>query len=138
MDKLVKQKTLYTRIYRFLLTGIFSAVVDYTVTMLSHYLLNLDKPMLEKTLGFIAGTTTAYLINKKWTFEAKDAKNKLIPVIILYLITWLIQIIIYKYMINWIGSDVTARTLSFVVAQGTATVINFIIQNGFIFKAKTA
>lgn len=128
------KKQLYTRITRFILTGGLSAIVDYSVTMLSHYALGIDNHLLEKALGFIAGTTTAYLINKRWTFEAQAAKNKLIPIIFLYLATLLIQMGLYDYLVDAWGQGIWSRTLSFIIAQGVATVINFVVQHSFIFK----
>ncbi len=125
---------LKTQVVRFTLTGGFSAIVDYGL-----YILGLAAGLhvnLAKSLSFVAGTTTAYLINRRWTFQAPPSRTRFVAVVVLYALTFAVQV-----GINW----VLYRTLpdqwwrtpgAFVVAQGTATVINFVVQRAVIFKIK--
>ncbi len=61
--------SLSTQIWRFLITGGFAAIVDFGL-----YVVLLELPGqhvdIAKTISFIAGTITAYLINRRWTFQA--------------------------------------------------------------------
>lgn len=43
--------------------------------------------LIAKTLSFIAGTTTAYPINRRWTFQAEPSRARFIAVVILYAVT---------------------------------------------------
>ena len=45
-----------------------------------------------KTISFIAGTTTAYLINRRWTFQAHASTARFIAVIVLYAVTYAVQV----------------------------------------------
>lgn len=130
---------LKTQLVRFVLTGGFSAVVDFGITVLLGKFLGLDEA-LAKTIGFICGTTTAYLLNRRWTFQAEPSTKRLIAVWALYIAMYGVQLGIYMafYTLfpppeDGIGSYVN-RLVAFVVAQGTATVVNFIVQRTVIFK----
>ena len=111
-----------------------SAVVDFGLYVLFLHLgLNVN---VAKTLSFIAGTTTAYLINRRWTFQAPPSRARFIAVCALYAVTYAVQVgINYSFYTLW--ADKPWRVpVAFVIAQGTATVINFIVQRAVIFKLK--
>src|ERR1700733_3537511 len=92
------QLPLKTQAWRFIVTGGLSAVVDFGLYVA---LLRLGVQFnIAKSLSFIAGTTTAYLINRRWTFQAPPSRAR------------------------------------FVIAQGTATVINFVVQRSVIFRLR--
>ena len=126
--------SLTTQAWRFVVTGGLSAVVDYGLYVGLHALgLQLD---LAKVLSFIAGTTTAYLINRRWTFQAPPSRARFIAVVALYAVTFAVQVgINYTFYTLW--DDKPWRVpVAFVIAQGTATVINFVVQRAVIFKLK--
>ncbi|WP_098461898.1 GtrA family protein [Propionicimonas paludicola] len=121
---------------RFVISGGISAVVDFG-------LLNLLMavglgPSLAKALSFIAGTTTAYLINRRWTFEADPSKRRFAAVVALYGLTFAVQVglwtLCYPWLLATTGSDAWARIGGFVIAQGVATTVNFVVQRSLIFR----
>lgn len=117
-------------------TGALSAVVDFGL-----YWLLLEVAGLPvnpaKAIGFIAGTTTAYLINRRWTFNAPPSRARFIAVVVLYALTFTVQV-----GINWLFYQAFDEglwwrvPLAFVIAQGTATVINFVVQRLVIFRIR--
>ncbi|GAB3135430.1 GtrA family protein [Tsukamurella serpentis] len=130
---------LRTQLVRFVITGGFSAVVDFGLTLLLGKFLGLDEA-LAKTIGFICGTTTAYLLNRRWTFKAEPSTKRLIAVWVLYVAMYGVQLGLYMafYTLfpppeDGIGSYLN-RLIAFVIAQGTATVVNFIVQRTVIFR----
>jgi putative flippase GtrA len=125
---------LKTQAFRFLVTGGLSAIVDFGLYVLFLRLgLNVN---VAKTLSFIAGTTTAYLINRRWTFQAAPSKSRFIAVVALYAVTFTVQVGI-NYVFYTLWDDKPWRVpVAFVIAQGTATVINFVVQRAVIFKLK--
>ena len=126
--------SLTTQAWRFVVTGGLSAVVDFGLYVLFLHL-GLDVNVA-KTLSFIAGTTTAYLINRRWTFQAPPSRSRFIAVVLLYAVTYAVQVgINYTFYTLW--DDKPWRVpVAFVIAQGTATVINFVVQRAVIFKLK--
>jgi len=87
-----------------------------------------------KTLSFIAGTTTAYVINRRWTFQAPPSTARFIAVCVLYAITYAAQVgINYALYMAWQDKSWQVPA-AFVIAQGTATVINFVVQRTVIFR----
>jgi putative flippase GtrA len=66
--------SLKTQLLRFVLTGGFSAIVDYGLLELLSTAFGVQVD-LAKALSFIAGTLTAYLINRRWTFGAEPSRS---------------------------------------------------------------
>lgn len=123
------------QIGRFLATGVLSAIVDFGLLLALMFLGLTHTPA--KALSFIAGTTTAYLINRRWTFNADASRQRFVAVVILYSITFALQVGLFSVLFTWMKdhdySQLAAQTVSFVIAQGTATVVNFIVQRVVIF-----
>lgn len=125
---------LKTQIVRFVATGGLSAVVDYGLYVLL-FALGLPR-VAAKSLSFVAGTTTAYLINRRWTFKAEPSRARFIAVVALYAVTFAVQVGLNEVMVHVFDEQWWRTPLAFVIAQGTATVINFIVQRAVIFKIK--
>ena len=93
---------------------------------------------LAKALSFIAGTTTAYQINRRWTFVAEPSKRRFVAVMALYGVTFALQVGIFAVLYPWVlttwGSVTIAQVVGFVIAQGIATAVNFVVQRTLIFR----
>lgn len=126
--------SLKTQATRFIITGGLSAIVDFGLYVL---LLTLGLHVnVAKTLSFIAGTTTAYLINRRWTFQAAPSRARFIAVMALYALTYAVQVgINYLFYLQFAGQSWQVP-VAFVIAQGTATVINFVVQRAVIFRLR--
>lgn len=130
-----EQLPLVTQLTRFVLTGGLSAVVDYGLLVIG-MAFGLGYSAA-KAVSWVFGTLTAYAINSRWTFNSTGSKRTLIAVVALYLTTFVLQVgtftLIYPALEAWWGTAV-AQFVGFVIAQGLATTVNFIVQRAFIFR----
>lgn len=124
---------LKTQVLRFVLTGGFSAVVDFGSYLLLYKAAGLQVD-LAKALSFVAGTVTAYLINRRWTFAADPSRGRFLAVVALYALTFTVQVGINHVGLRVLDYRDWAFPVAFVIAQGTATVINFVVQRALIFR----
>lgn len=128
---------LHTQLIRFVITGVLSAAVDFGLLVVLMNFAGLDHNTA-KAISFVAGTTTAYLINRRWTFQSDGSRRKFAAVVLLYGLTFVLQVGLFAVLYPWIlglsGSQTMAQVVGFVIAQGVATTVNFIVQRGLIFR----
>lgn len=123
---------LLTQLTRFVLVGGLSALVDYGAYQ---GLIALGTWVhLAKALSFVLGTTTAYLLNRRWTFNAGGGAAPVAKFMLLYTVTFFVNIGVNALMLHLLGDFRWELTVAWVVAQATATVINFVMLRAVVFR----
>ena len=131
------QLPLATQLTRFVITGALSAVVDFGLLLVGQYALGLDHS-LAKAISWVFGTVTAYAINRRWTFRSDGSRRRFAAVVALYLLTFALQVGTFSLLFPSLRAavgDAAASTVGFVIAQGLATTVNFVVQRTVIFRA---
>ncbi|UVE94314.1 GtrA family protein [Dietzia sp. B32] len=129
---------LKTQVIRFFLTGVLSAIVDYGLLQLL-MLAGLGHGAA-KALSFVAGTLTAYALNRRWTFQAEPSRARFVATMGLYAVMFGVQWGLFMVLVpvfedlGW--GTFWATTVGYVIAQGVATVTNFIVQRTVIFRVR--
>ncbi|MCW2631883.1 MAG: GtrA family protein [Pseudonocardia sp.] len=122
-----------SRLRRFILVGAFSALVDYGIYSA---LLHLDTPVhLAKALSFIAGTTTAYLLNRRFTFDNTRGVGRYAGFMGLYATTFAVNVGVNAAALSLLPDMPLRITLAWVIAQGTASAINFVMLLTVVFRS---
>jgi putative flippase GtrA len=128
---------LLAQLTRFVLVGGLSAIVDYGTYQL---FLSLGVWVhVAKAMSFVLGTTTAYLLNRRWTFNnAAGGGGSVAKFAVLYTVTFFVNIGVNALMLQVLGDFRWHVTVAWIIAQAVATVINFVMLRTVVFRASTS
>ena len=138
-ERLANSNSLRGQSTKFAITGGISAVIDAGLTWIFQIALALLGNIEARSVGFFFGTLTAYLLNRRWTFRAQPSKRRFAMVALTYALTYAVNIVIYRWAFPFFDHTLDWRStyalvVAFILAQGTATVINFFVQRWLIFR----
>jgi putative flippase GtrA len=123
---------LIDQLRRFVLVGLLAAAVDYGVYL---SLLGFGTWVhLAKAISFVVGTTTAYLLNRRWTFNSAGGPARFAGFVALYGTTFGVNVAMNALALALLPESPLRVTAAWVIAQATATTINFLMLRGVIFR----
>ena len=123
---------LVAQLTRFVAIGVLSALVDFGIY---HLLYSLGLfPSGAKAISFICGTTTAYLLNRRFTFHSAGGRARVAGFVLLYGTTFAINVGTNALMLAVLPAMPLRVSAAWVIAQGLATVINFVMLRTVVFR----
>lgn len=124
---------LVAQLSRFVAVGAFCALVDFGVY---HALLAVGTNVhAAKAISFICGTTTAYVLNRRFTFDAAGGKARFAGFVALYGTTFALNVGVNALALAVLPAMPLRITVAWVLAQGTATLVNFVMLRTVVFRA---
>lgn len=126
------------QLLRFALIGGFCALLDYG-TYTGERVLGMDSSPwvnIARAISFIVGTTTAYFLNRKFTFSAgrREGKGQVGGFVLLYAVTFFVAVGVNALMLTVLPESTWQATVAWVISQGTATAINFVMLKWVVFR----
>ncbi|WP_299139667.1 GtrA family protein [uncultured Corynebacterium sp.] len=124
---------------KFAVTGALAALIDVSLTWLLQIGFGLLSADPARAVGFIIGTWAAYLLNRRWTFQAEATAVRFAGVLATYGVTFVVNMVAYKVLfelfdVHWEWNSTLSLVVAFAISQGTATVVNFAVQRWIIFR----
>lgn len=133
--------TLKQQLVPFLLIGVGCAVIDFGITHSLIEFMGMQRDFA-KAVGWVFGTVAAYVLNSKFSFQSKINAKKAGAVFVLYAVTFAVQMVLWRVTDSPLTSlglvNPWKNVVSFVIAQGVATVTNFELQRHWIFRGSKA
>ena len=119
--------------------GVRAALIDVSLTWLLQIGFGLLSADPARAVGFIIGTWAAYLLSRRWTFQAEATAVRFAGVFATYGVTFVVNMVAYKFLfelfdVHWQWNSTLSLVVAFAISQGTATVVNFAVQRWIIFR----
>lgn len=118
----------------FIVVGSLTFAIDYVVytCMMTFVHASVE---LAKVIGILAGTTSAYVVNRLWTFKhTYYSIGSIGRFLMVYLVTLSINVGINSGVLQLISGRPIAVFIAFAIAAGIAASLNFIGMRYFVFK----
>ena len=134
---MASSSTLKQQLVPFLLVGVGCAFLDFGITYSLNEFMGVQRDF-SKAVGWVFGTLAAYVLNSRFSFNAKINAKKAGAVFVLYAVTFAVQMVLWRVTDSPLTSlglvNPWKDVVSFVIAQGVATVTNFELQRHLIFR----
>ncbi|TFV53500.1 GtrA family protein [Blastococcus sp. TF02A_35] len=121
------------QLVRFAAVGAVSALVDLGVYTLG---LHLGLPTYAaRAISFAAGTTTAYVLNRRWAFGVSGGRRRAASFALLYGTTFVVILATNALALATLPGSSWRVTLAWALSQGLGTAVNFVVLRLVVFRA---
>lgn len=133
----MKRRYAWTEGYRFLLVGVVTVCVDYTVYQLGMKLgLEIN---FAKGVGFICGAIFAYITNRFWTFmERKVGSGSVWRFGIVYGINLALNVLINSFLFDIFYLHKARVFGAFFIATVISAILNFLGMKFYVFADRSS
>ena len=126
------RRELVGQLARFVVVGLFSAVVDFSVYQLC---LHLGLPTYgARAISFVAGTATAYALNRRWAFKVEGGARRAAGFALLYGTTFFVILGVNALALLVFPDAWWKVTLAWALSQGFGTAVNFVMLRLVVFR----
>lgn len=123
---------LWGQLVRFVVVGLFSAVVDLAVyTLALHLGLWVHAA---RALSFVCGTSTAYALNRRWAFRVEGGRSRALRFTLLYSTTFFVILGVNALALAVLPDEWWTVTLAWAISQGFGTAVNFVMLRTVVFR----
>ncbi|RBY89876.1 GtrA family protein [Blastococcus sp. TF02A-26] len=127
------RRGLVQQLVRFAAVGLVGAVVDLSVYSLALHLGG--GTTASRALSFIAGTTTAYVLNRRWAFQVEGGARRATGFALLYGTTFFVILGVNALALAVLPESSWRVTLAWAVSQGFGTAVNFVMLRLVVFRS---
>ncbi len=127
------RRGLLGQLLRFAAVGLLGAAVDYGV-----YQLSLGTGLwvtAARTLSFVCGTATVYVVNRRWTFGVDGGARRAAGFALLYGTTFFVIIGVNAAALAALPEGPWRITSAWVLSQGFGTAVNFVLLRTVVFRS---
>ena len=134
----------FGKIIKFVITGFINTIVDYSIAFLFFSLIGWPE-LYSQTMGFCAGVTSSFFINRKWTFKVDKTESGFFsPVFLKFLTVNLVSLAISLAFMALstdaiFAGSALSEELIFLISKVFITcitvIINFIGSRFWVFKS---
>jgi putative flippase GtrA len=127
------RKELLGQLIRFVIVGGFSALVDLGVyTLVLHT--TAAPTYVARAISFIAGTATAYALNRRWAFKVEGGARRATAFALLYGTTFFLILGVNALALLLLPDAWWKVTLAWAISQGLGTAWNFVMLRLVVFR----
>lgn len=125
-------RTLFGQASRFVVVGLLAAAVDLSVYQSA---LHLGLWVhAARALSFVCGTTAAYVLNRRWAFEADGGVAQATGFALLYGTTFFLILGVNALALQTLPDAWWTTTAGWAVSQGVGTIWNFVMLRILVFR----
>lgn len=114
---------------RFLLVGGTSTILDYVIYMVLSRYINYS---LAKVISMCCACIYSFFLNKGFSFrdQSKTDIVQLIKYVTALVVNITVNVLVNALVLEMVG----IKTIAFIVATGTAMIVNYLLQKEFVFR----
>jgi putative flippase GtrA len=127
------RRGLVDQLVRFVVVGLLGAVVDLSVYTLALHLG--AGTTAARALSFLAGTTTAYVLNRRWAFQVAGGTRRATGFALLYGTTFFVILGVNALALAALPENSWRVTLAWALSQGLGTAVNFVMLRLVVFRS---
>ena len=132
----VQFRNLLKKGINFTLVGVVGAIFDYGTRFI---LLHFGVPaFIARGSSYIVGSTVAYYLNSFFTFKGDRSAAEKTRATISYIVCFCTAVLVDLIVRHTMADVPHVLTISWVISQAAATILNFSIQNLWVFRAANA